>query len=47
MFLRWGGGDILSELAQNLLSFFHWGIDAFHMLVARLVDVVGALGYPG
>ena len=28
-------------------SFFHWGIGLFHALIQWLVDVVGALGYPG
>jgi membrane protein DedA with SNARE-associated domain len=37
----------LSELVQGILYFFHWGIGVFHALVAWLVDVVGALGYPG
>ena len=37
----------LSELLVSLSGFLHWCIDIFHLLVAWLVDVVGALGYLG
>jgi membrane protein DedA with SNARE-associated domain len=37
----------LSGLTEAVSGLAHWGIDLFHFIVAWLVDVVGALGYPG
>lgn len=31
----------------HLAGFLHWGTGLFHFVVTWLVDVVGALGYPG
>lgn len=37
----------MSGFLASLSGFVHWGIDVFHLLVAWLVDAVGAMGYPG
>ena len=37
----------MSGLISAFSGFIHWGIDLFHFIVAWLVEVVGALGYPG
>ena len=39
--------DLISTLLNSVLSFFHWGIELFHLFVQWLVDVVGVMGYPG
>ena len=37
----------MSSLFYYFSSFIDWGIGAFHLLIAWLVNVVGTLGYPG
>lgn len=37
----------MSGLIGAFFDSIHWGIGLFHSVVAWLVDVVGALGYPG
>jgi membrane protein DedA with SNARE-associated domain len=37
----------MSFVIENLMDFIHWSAESFHLLIEWIVDVVGALGYPG